>query len=470
MRWCYRRRARPLRLDAISKENVEVRAAINGAALAVVAVLSLMTWIFWDKRLGAAVVGSTGVVAVLGFVLVAELRWRAERIAGNAVRLYQLLADHSSDMIVSFDPSTQQRTYVSPSCRRLYGYEPEEAMAMAATEIIHPADLPAVEAALEKVGERGRGAVRYRGRRKDGNYIWVEASLTASRNPATGATEIVSVVRDVSDRVRFEVALRDAKQQADAANLAKSEFLNTISHELRTPLNAVIGFSEIMQSEILGPIGNDKYRSYIGDIQASGTLLLNVINDILHLSKAEVGKLELTEDTFDVEESIRAVLRLLQPRIESGGLCAEIHMPSDLPMLRADQRKTQQLFTNLLSNAVKFTQQGGRIDVVGRFDRETGVTIRFIDTGIGIEPEKLNVVFEPFRQIDSALSRKHNGTGLGLPIVKAIMEQHEGRVELKSTVGSGTEVSVIFPPERVIETRSLEPSNARQEMLFASSV
>src|SRR3981081_4316767 len=173
MGWCDRRGARPLRPDAISKENVGVCAGINGAALAVVAVLSLMTWIFWDKRLGAAVVGSTGVVAVLGFVLVAELRWRAEKIAGNAVRLYQLLADHSSDMIVSFDPSTQQRTYVSPSCRRLYGYEPEEALAMAATEIIHPADLPAVEAALENVGESGRGAVRYRGRRKDGNYIWV---------------------------------------------------------------------------------------------------------------------------------------------------------------------------------------------------------------------------------------------------------------------------------------------------------
>jgi PAS domain S-box-containing protein len=441
---------------------------LTAVAVAVVAALSVITWIFWDKQVGAAVVGPTGIVAVLGFVLVAEVRWRAERIASNTIRLYHLLADHSSDMIVSFDPHTQQRTYVSPSCRRLYGYEPEEAMAMAATEIIHPDDLPAIEAALKKLDHSGQGTVTYRGRRKDGTYIWVEASLTASRNPATGGTEIVSVVRDVNDRVHSELALRDAKRQADAANRAKSEFLSTISHELRTPLNAVIGFSEIMQRELLGPIGNDKYRSYVVDIQTSGTLLLNVINDILDLSKAEAGRLELTENTFDVEESTRGVLRLLNPRIEDGGLCAEIDMPSDLPMLRADERKTQQVLLNLLSNAVKFTLPGGRIDVVGRFDQETGIIIRVIDTGIGIEPANIDAVFEPFMQIDSALSRKNDGTGLGLSVVKALMEQHQGRVELKSTVGSGTEVIIIFPPERVADTHSSQPCVGGEEMLFAS--
>src|SRR5258708_5479 len=197
MRCWDRRRARPLCPDAISKESVRLPIGLTGAALAVVAALSLMTWIFWDQRVGAAVVGPTGVIAVLGFVLVAELRCRAERVASNTVRLYHLLSDHSSDMIVSFDPRTQQRTYVSPSCRRLYGYEPEEAMAMAATEIIHPGDLPAVQAALERLDHRGQGTVTYRGRRKDETYIWVEASLTASKNPATGATDIVSVVRAV---------------------------------------------------------------------------------------------------------------------------------------------------------------------------------------------------------------------------------------------------------------------------------
>src|SRR5258708_3030016 len=175
MRCWDRRRARPLCPDAISKESVRLPIGLTGAALAVVAALSLMTWIFWDQRVGAAVVGPTGVIAVLGFVLVAELRWRAERVASNTVRLYHLLADHSSDMIVSFDPRTQQRTYVSPSCRRLYGYEPEEAMAMAATEIIHPEDFPQVQEALTRLESGQQAPITYRGRRKDGNYISVQA-------------------------------------------------------------------------------------------------------------------------------------------------------------------------------------------------------------------------------------------------------------------------------------------------------
>jgi len=276
------------------------------------------------------------------------------------------------------------------------------------------------------------------------------------------------VVRDISDRVQYEFALRKAKEQADAANRAKSEFLSTVSHELRTPLNAVIGFSEIMQHEILGPIDNDKYRSYIGDIQTSGMLLLNLINDILDLSKAEAGKLEITESTFDVRASILGVLRLLKPQIENAGLFAEIDMPSDLPMLQADERKTQQVFLNLLSNAVKFTLPGGRIDIVGRFHSETGVVVRVIDTGVGIKPENLNSVFEPFMQIESALSRKHNGTGLGLPVVKAIMALHQGTVELKSTVGSGTEVTVIFPPDRAVDAHPAHPYAGRQKTLIAS--
>ena len=163
----------------------------------------------------------------------------------------------------------------------------------------------------------------------------MEASLTAFRNPTTSATEIVSVIRDISERVRSESALHEAKRQAEAANHAKSEFLSTVSHELRTPLNAVIGFSEIMEREILGPIGNEKYRSYIVDIQRSGTLLLNVINDILDLSKAEAGKWELTEDVFDLEQIIDPVLRLLKPRLSEFDLSASVSLPIDLPQCSA---------------------------------------------------------------------------------------------------------------------------------------
>src|SRR5260221_10559849 len=189
------------------------------------------------------------VAALLGIAHVAELRrrGRAEREARESERRYRLLAESSFDMIVRFDPRNQRRTYISPACRRLYGYEPEEAMAMSAAEIIHPEDFPRVQEALRRLESGQQAPITYRGRRKDGNYIWVEASLTPSTNIETGAPEIVSVVRDVSERVRYELALRQAKEQADAANRATSELLSTVSHELRTPLNAVIGFSDLMR-------------------------------------------------------------------------------------------------------------------------------------------------------------------------------------------------------------------------------
>jgi PAS domain S-box-containing protein len=392
------------------------------------------------------------VAALLGIAHVAELRrrGRAEREARESERRYRLLAESSFDMIVRFDPRNQRRTYISPACRRLYGYEPEEAMAMSAVDIIHPDDLPGVREALSRLEQDNVGPIAYRGRRKDGTYIWVEASLTRSTNPETGIVEVVSVVRDVSERVRYEAALRQAKEQADGANLAKSEFLGMMSHELRTPLNAIIGFTELMKEEVMGPISNAQYRSYIADIHFSSTHLLNLINDILDVTKAEAGKLELQEDVFDLREVIEAVVRISGPPLEKAGLAVGIDLPADLPLLRADERKTRQVFFNLIGNAIKFTPAGGRIDIGGAFDERCGTTATVKDTGIGIAPENLARVLEPFVQIGGPLSRQHAGTGLGLPAAKRIMELHQGTLGLRSILGAGTEATVIFPPERAI--------------------
>jgi PAS domain S-box-containing protein len=396
---------------------------------------------------------------VLGIAHIAELRRRerAEREALESERRFRQLAESSFDMIIRFELRSQRRTYVSPAVRRLYGYEPEEALALSGYDIIHPEDLPKVREVLRRLERADQAPITYRGRRKDGTYIWVEASLTRSINPESGALEVVSVVRDISERVRYEAALRQAKEQADAASRAKSEFLGTMSHELRTPLNAIIGFTEIMKEGVMGPIENPHYRSYISDIHFSSTHLLNLINEILNVTKSEAGKLEVQEQVFDLRDVIEAVVRISGPPISKAGVTVRIDLADDLPRLRADEGKTRQVFFNLVSNAVKFTPSGGRIDISGRFDRDRGLSVTVADTGIGIAPEDLDRVLEPFVQVDSSLSRRHQGTGLGLPAVKGIMQLHGGTIALQSTLGHGTKATITFPPERAILEPALGP-------------
>ena len=245
-------------------------------------------------------------------------------------------------------------------------------------------------------------------------------------------------------------ALRAAKEEAEAASRGKSGFLATMSHELRTPLNAIIGFSEMMLREVLGDLGNDQYRAYAADIHESGTHLLQIINDILDLSKAEAGKLELHEDVFDLHDTFRSVRQLIAARIYSGGLSDSFDLDVALPLVRADERKTKQVLLNLVTNAVKFTPPGGQVEVTAHFDPETGVVLTVRDTGIGIASHDLDRVLQPFEQVDSTMSRTHQGTGLGLPLVKAIMDLHGGSIALQSEVGVGTCVTVIFPASRAV--------------------
>jgi len=262
------------------------------------------------------------------------------------------------------------------------------------------------------------------------------------------------------DRAAYE-ALRLAKEKAEAANRAKSGFLSTMSHELRTPLNAIIGFSDMMVREVLGTIGNEQYRGYVADIHNSGTHLLQIINDILDLSRAEDGTLDLSEEVFDLRDTIRSVHGIISARISAGGLSAAVELPADLPLLRADERKTTQVLLNLLANAVEFTPRGGHVEIAGRFDPETGLILTVSDTGIGIAPEDLDRVLEPFEQVDSSFSRSHQGSGLGLPLVNAVMELHGGNLELRSEVGGGTQASVTFPVRRaVFESASAQSYSA----------
>ncbi len=241
-----------------------------------------------------------------------------------------------------------------------------------------------------------------------------------------------------------------AKTAAEAASKAKSEFLATMSHELRTPLNAIIGFSEFLMDETIRPNEPAKVTGYLKAIHESGHHLLAVINDILDHSKAEAGRLEVSEEEVNVEESIAAALRVVAPRARSGGLEIATTIAPDLPLLRGDSRLLRQILLNLLSNSIKFTPSGGKVDVAAA-EEDGGLAIRVRDTGIGMKAEDIPKAFEPFRQIDNRFIRKYQGTGLGLSLVKAMVEAHSGTIGVHSAPGAGTTVTIRFPATRVVQ-------------------
>ncbi|MBX6323175.1 MAG: PAS domain-containing sensor histidine kinase, partial [Rhodospirillaceae bacterium] len=254
---------------------------------------------------------------------------------------------------------------------------------------------------------------------------------------------------DITELKKREMSLRAAKEMAETASRAKTEFLANVSHELRTPLNAIIGFSEIMDMELLGPIGNSQYQGYISDIHASAQHLLGVINDILDVAKIEAGKAELQESEFNLTRLFDSVFRLIRERAARAGLTLVVHDVSGLPPVVADEQKLKQILINLLSNAVKFTPAGGRIELGARIDENGDLLITTTDTGIGIAPSDIERVMEPFGQADSHLNRKYQGTGLGLPLARGLTELHGGRLVLESRLNVGTTVTVVLPRHRL---------------------
>ena len=251
------------------------------------------------------------------------------------------------------------------------------------------------------------------------------------------------------------IALEKAKDAAEGANRAKSQFLANISHELRTPLNAIIGFSSILMNQLFGTLGNPKYLEYSHDINESGTHLLNIINDILDLSKAEAGKLALTYEEVHVGKAVQKCMTILADRATKGNVSVSSDVPKMLPPLMADRLRFIQIVLNILSNAIKFTQEGGHVEVQARLQEKAGEAAQFIitvrDTGIGMSREDIEKAFQSFGQVDSGLNRKYEGTGLGLPLTKKLMELHSGNIEIESEVGKGTLVSLIFPSVPPVE-------------------
>ncbi len=256
--------------------------------------------------------------------------------------------------------------------------------------------------------------------------------------------------KDVTELHAREAALVEAKETAELANRTKTEFLSNMSHELRTPLNAVIGFSEIMESELLGPLGSAQYKSYAHDIHESAEHLLGLINDILDVAKVEAGGHLLDEDVIDPYELAESARRLVAERSKSAGQMLRMHMPEGLPKLRGDERKLRQVLLNLLSNSVKFTDKGGLIELTAELEADGKFAFLISDSGIGIAAADIPRAFAPFEQVDNKMHRQHKGTGLGLPLSVGFMKLHGGSLELESEPGVGTRAIVRLPAERVV--------------------
>ena len=240
-----------------------------------------------------------------------------------------------------------------------------------------------------------------------------------------------------------------AMLEAQTSSRAKTEFLANISHELRTPLNAIIGFSDIMRHQKLIVSDPEKFQEYANDIHESAIHLLDLINDILDLSKIEASKLELNEQVIDVPKVVASCITVIRERAQEGGLSLKDDVPADLPGLYGDERKLKQILINLLSNAVKFTLEGGGVTVTVEAGPEIGFIFRVADTGIGIAAEDLEKALAPFGQVDSKLARRYEGTGLGLPLTAALVDLHGGTLDIDSAVGKGTTVTITFPSSRI---------------------
>jgi PAS domain S-box-containing protein len=340
--------------------------------------------------------------------------------------------------------------YMNDSFAKLLGYATyQECMDSQATVngLIHAEDLPIVLKHLEARirGEEAVSHYEFRLVHRDGTPIWAETH--AANVDWDGKTASLSWISDISQRKAMEEETLRSKEAAEFANRTKTQFLANMSHELRTPLNAILGFSEVIERQMFGPV-SQKYQGYAGDIHRSGRHLLELVNDVLDLSKLEAGKLELHESEFVLSDLVEECLTLLRAKAEEGDVRLKNALPKNLPSLRADARAVKQLLLNFLSNAVKFTPEGGEVRVEATDD--AGLTLSVVDTGIGMTAAEIDVALAPFGQVDSRLARKHDGTGLGLPICRSLMELHGGELRLTSAPSVGTTLAAWFPPARVV--------------------
>jgi PAS domain S-box-containing protein len=385
------------------------------------------------------------ITALLGVVRDVTQEVAAQRQLTESEATYRFMTDEATDVITRHGREGKP-TFVSPAVKQMLGWSQDEVVGGSPFDRCHPDDLERVQAAVITARDSGSTVTyEYRARHKSGHFVWVESSVRFVANSETGELDsAISVTRDITKRKKIEDEMLAARVHAEAASHTKSRFLANMSHELRTPLNAIIGFSDIMVREMFGPIENAHYREYVKLVHESGGMLLDLINDLLDMSKIEAGKYELHYESFLVGDAVDSSLRLFEARAAEKGIKLSSSVEPGTLSVRADRRVFKQIILNLVSNATKFTNEGGNV-CVEALATGTELHIKVRDTGIGIPKEFLPRLAEPFEQASNDPARTHGGTGLGLALVKSLVLLHGGRFGVASQQGHGTEVTVTLP-------------------------
>jgi PAS domain S-box-containing protein len=342
---------------------------------------------------------------------------------------------------------------VNAALARIYGYQSPSALLAGLTDIgsqlyVDPARRDEFVRLMREEGHlSGFESEVYR---DDGSIIWISESCREVRDEQDRLICYEGTVEDISRRKRMEAELRAARAQAEKSNEAKSIFLANMSHELRTPLNAILGFSELLSQELFGPLGDPRYVEFAADIHESGRHLLDIIGNILDLAKIESGQMTLDERVVEIGEVMLGSERLVSESARQRNLVLDILPPGEAVTLTADPTRLKQILLNLLANAIKFTPEGGSVTLTAGRDGDA-LWLKVADTGIGIAPENLARVMQPFQQVDNSFSRQYEGAGLGLPLTQSLVDLHGGTLAIDSTLGEGTAVTVRLPADRVLD-------------------
>ncbi len=372
------------------------------------------------------------------------------RSAESGMRELHAILDTATDGVAVLDGEGQIMA-LNRAGEALFGYEQSDVVGQSFTSLMAKDSVSVAQDYFD--GLKGTGVAALMndgrdvfGRARQGGSIPI--FMTLGRIGGNGAQKFCAVMRDMTAWKKAEQELKEARQTAEQANALKSDFLAKVSHEIRTPLNAILGFAEVIMEERFGPIANERYKEYVTDIHTSGAHVMSLVNDLLDLSKIEAGKLELNFKAVDANRIVTECVSLIQPQAARERVIVRQSLAPRLPNIVADERALRQIVLNLLSNAVKFNEEGGQVIVSTALTDAGHAVIRIKDTGIGMNEGEIETALEPFRQI--ATSRSSGGTGLGLPLTKALIEANRASFSIKSKKAEGTLVEVAFPPTRVL--------------------